>query len=365
MDEVRRFSCYRDGEVITADGKMVRFTCASEDVEKVRDFFATHVRSIERTLTGRIWDLEGRGHGYSRYDIVQHKYAGGGSGYIRVLEIRNPPDGRWGFVIEMFDGWAGTMFTEWDTIEQACVAYEAYWGTRDLQEKLPTLEGFRRQVNCGVLTPWFLAIGNEQLVGDYTFPHDLQDDSVFRFGKRFIVTSFEGVPAIKTCMGTRFIKRMTGSYPQREEVYRLVYWDDGSVWDDRSSSSKRPRPLHGGELWITEALRKFMHILTGKGTELRIDFTNGDRFTGKLNRPKQCTHHLEGRYFVVVRVKGKNTYNEGWVDFKPTVELPNVAQYVAHLAREKGTEIEYLEVKQYQAQQGGKKWPGVFFSPTP
>lgn len=370
MEQLDRFSLYRHGEVRTGIGQMIEFTCPSDVAEQVSEFLRTNVRTINIPTTGRVNVAHGGYGQYTRYDVVQHDYAGGGPGesgewgYIEVLEVKNPPDDRWGIVINERTSHKGGVFTEWETVEKARAAFSKFWGSHRTEEEFPKLSAFKRRVVCGGLTPWFYAIGDEQLIGDYAFPDRLQDDAVYRFGRQFVVFDYDGIPAMKNCMGTRYIKRKRDYHPYDEQQYRLVYWDDGSVWDESNSRGGSPRPVEEGEMWITEAVRQFKQLLAGKSAEFTINFTDGNKFVGKLVRVNHRVPCAEGNYFIVARLKDKKKPMEGWVkNFKPTKDAPDIIQYVTQRCAKRGQEVEHIEVKECETKKGGKKWSGVFFHP--
>lgn len=95
----------------------------------------------------------------TRHQIVQHDYAGGsdesGWGYIEVLEIKDPPYGCCGIVINECMSHKGSVFTEWDTVENARAAFKKSWNPGFTEKIYPTLPGFKRRVVCGELVPWF------------------------------------------------------------------------------------------------------------------------------------------------------------------------------------------------------------------
>jgi hypothetical protein len=223
---------------------------------------------------------------HARYKLKQHNYAAGESGYIEVLEIKNPPDGRCGIIIKEYNNFSGGVFTEWSTVEDACVAFDKFWNSpQTTEEQFPKLSGFRRRVVCGELTPWFYAIGDELLIGDYSLPKGFQDDPFYRFGRKFVVSDRSGFQRVKTCMGTRLIKRDShGYFLNDEQYYRLIYWDDGTVLDQHLACENPPRLLKKGEEWIVEAFQQFQQVLAGQRTEVEIKFTDGDKFVGKLIR---------------------------------------------------------------------------------
>lgn len=367
MEQPDRFSSYQYGEGRTGIGQMVEFTCPPDVAVQVGEFLRTNVRTIDIPTTGRVNVAHGGYGQHTRYDVVQHDYAGGGypgyGGFIEVLEIKNPPDGRWGIVINERTS-KGGVFTEWETLEHARAAFARFWGSDRTEEKFPKLPGFKRRVVCGALTPWFYAIGDEQLIGDYTFPEGLQDDAVYRFGRQFVVFDYDGVPAVKTCMGTRFVKARRREWPYEELNYRLVYWDDGSVWNEGNGRGGSPRPVEEGEMWIVEAVQQFRQLLAGKSTEFTINFTDGNKFVGKLVRANRRIPCVEGNYFLVVRLKGEEKPREGWVnDFKPTQGAPDIVQHIIQRYAQSGQEVECVEIKKCKIKKGGKKWLGAFFNP--
>ncbi len=108
----------------------------------------------------------------SIYNIVQHKYAGGGhsgcGGYIEVLEIKDSPDKKCGIIVHEYLTHIGHTFTEWQTLKDALFAYDKCWGNEDNHNVFPTLTGFIRRVVCRDLTPWFYA--QNYIAGDYVPP---------------------------------------------------------------------------------------------------------------------------------------------------------------------------------------------------
>lgn len=363
MSEQGRFSSYRYGEGRTGIGQLVSFTCPQEEVVRIQQFLADNVRTIRIPTTGQVNVPHGGFGQYTRYDIVQHKYAGGGSGFIEVLEVKDPPDGYWGIVINEFSS-RRSVFTEWETIEDACAAFDKFWCSYNTAKEFPGLKGFKRSVSCGELTPWFYAIGDEKLVGDYAFPEGLQDDPVYRFGRQFVVFDDENIPSVKTCMGTRYVTRKSEFPPYATLQFRRVYWSDGGVWEEGGRRGDPPRPIEEGELWITEAVRQFKQLLAGRTTEVLVKFANGDRFAGKLTRKNHRSPCAEGDYFLIVHVKGAEKPMTGWVsDFKPTPDCPDIIQYVTQSLAKKGKEVERIEIKKTKIKKGGRKWSGVFFAP--
>ncbi len=359
------FASYQYGEGRTGIGQTVQFSCPSGRTEDVRAFLAENVRTIQPPVTHKAGLAHGAYVGYSRYDLQQHEYAGSMHTYIEVLEIKDAPDGRWGIVFYEYNPYEGCSFSEWATVEDARAAFKAFVNhPHAIREKPHQLAGFKRLVRCGPMTPWFYAIGDEELVGDYTFPHGLQDDATYRFGRKFVVCDGEGTPSVRTCMGTRLFKEKDRNYPYAERQYRIIYWNDGSSWRESAGSRHGvPRPIEDGELWIAEAVEQFRELLAGKCTDFFIKFTDGTQFVGKLAEVKRRASCVQGRYLLVVNLKGRQEPLEGWVDFTPTSEAPDVVQFVTQKYAENGREVERIEVKKCEKTQSGKKWAGVFLKP--
>ena len=370
------FGPYVYGEGLTGNGQTVIFTCRPDQCDQVREFLHTNVRTIDIPTTGRVNVAHGSYGKYTRYSVKQHRYSGGGPGengtwgYTEVLEIANPPDGRCGVVVYECNSWKGSAFTEWESVDMANNAFDLSLKLgADEEESSSKQAGFKRRVVCGALTPWFYAIGDEQLIGDYAFPEGLQDDPVFRFGKRFIVYDEEGVPSIKTCMGTRLRVRKQEEPPHKESTYRHVYWHDGSVWDESGSNpwwsnnpNTRPRAVEDGELWITEAVAEFARLLSGKKVEFSINFIGGKKFIGKMAQRRSDVPQVEGDYLLVVHLNKEDKPLTGWVrEFKPTTEHPDIVQFVTRKYAEQGLTVKRIEVKKCKPTKGGKKWSGVFW----
>ncbi len=362
----KKINHFTYGEVRTKNGQLIEFTCPPEEKDKVSQVIVENIRHIHLPTSHRSSTSHGSHGGYSRFKLKQHKYAGGGPseyggwGFIEVLEIKNPPEGRHPFVIYEANSDGENTFYEWETLARAIAAYEKHWSNSDNRESFPKLPGFKRMVSCGLLIPWFYALGDEDLLGDYAFPDGLQDDPVFRFGKQFVCYEND-VPVIKTCMGTRFVEETDRYNNEVQKKYRLVVWHDGSMWNEDQEKRRIPRPLVEGELWITEAMQKFQKFLTGKTDKFEIDFINGQKFIGHLTPKKNPPESPAGNYELAVTFKsGKPA--RGWTtNFVPSPEIPNVIELVKKKTVAKGREVARIEILQSQIEKGGKKWSGVFY----
>lgn len=354
---------YRYGEGRTAIGQLVTFTSVPEESETVAAFLAEHVRSLDLPTTGRVNIEHGSFGMYTRYDIKQRKYAGGGGGYIEVLDIRNPPDDRVGFVVHEYQGRKGSVFYEFDSIERAEAAWEVSWGCGDPDKKLPTCQGFLRRVACGLLTPWFYAVGEQLLQGDFVFPEAFEEDATFQFGRKFVVLDDQNFPSVKSCYGLCTFKSRPqfASHGEPEKSYRLVTWHDGTTWNEYAGG-RRPIPLQDDQLWIHEAIEQFAAFLAGKQTKFTIEFRDGSRFTSNYRPANPKSRSAEGRYQVRVRLPNGKTKTSEAMWFKPTAECPTVEAFTraALDAKEVTRGAEILEVIKITGEYGQRKWTGAF-----
>jgi len=376
-----KWSCCTFGECRTGIGQLVQFECRPGEEKEVKEFFNCHIRKINIPNTKNIGNTQHGSCGrFSRFNIVQHKYAGGGypgcGGYIEVLEIKNPPDHRCNFVVckvhqSSYEN--RSFFTEWKTLAEAINAFEEYWRNSKLEEDPGKLPGFIRLVNCGALTPWFYAMGDEELIDDYAFPEGLQNDPVFRFGTKCLVYEYadyrdKDFPTIKTCMGTRFVEKVDSDYwswsgKKTKRTYRIIYWSDGTYWDENKGGSRRPpHPLRENEIWVIEAIQLFNDLLAGKRRDFEIEFIDGTKFVGKIVPDNSRAHCVEGSYHAKVTFTdgGKK---EGSVDFTPTPKEPTVLERIKQGLAKAGKQIERIEILNRKTAKKGKKWAGVFYAP--
>lgn len=360
-----RFDSYTFSEGKTGIGQLLEITCCREDVEEVKRFLVEKVRTINIPTTKESTVSHGGFSKPTRFNVIQHKYAGSDAecteqGYWEVLEIHNPPDGRCGFVLHTYSTLKGSVFYEFVSLEDVIEA----WGSSHDSEGLKKEKCFIRRVECGYFTPWFYAAGDQFLKGDFVFPDIIdEEDPAFRFGRKFIVEDdFDGFPAVKTCIGSRLIERQVDYYGREKKKYLLVYWDDGTAWNEYAHS-KKPRPLDESELWIQETIDQFREFLAGKQTEITIEFRDGSRFVGKFKSRNGKSHNAGGRYEAQLTLEnGKRV--KGEIDFEPTPEIPTVEKLLHQQAKERGHEIASIDfLAKVRGVRGEKKWAGVYSPP--
>lgn len=116
----------------------------------------------------------------SRFEIVQHHYAGG-PGYVEVLEIKDPPPGKHPIVLchygTVWDGgpWRDNSFQFWEfrTVEAAREAMDIVTGSPHLGpkglERIRQVDGLLHVSDISESAPWFYAEEGEpiQLFGDF------------------------------------------------------------------------------------------------------------------------------------------------------------------------------------------------------
>lgn len=347
----------------TGGGQLIEFSCRPEDVEKVKKFLET-IEVIDIPTTKKVCVGHG-GYGRdTRFNIIQRKYAGGGcgagGGYIEILEIKNPPDGRCGFIVHQYIACKGSIFIEFDNIKNAIAVWNDYSVWAGDLKKLSRYKGFIRLVKCGGLSPWFYAVGDQHLLDDFVFPDVITEDPIYRFGRKFIVRDYNGLTVIKTCMGMHFIKREIAY--NKTKKYRVVYWDDGTIWDEYNTGGQTIRPLDQKELWIQDAVDKFHELLSGKSSKFTINFIDGSKFIGRLKLKDSKSHSAEGRYNVQITLKGGRII-KGEFDFAPTPEIPTVEDNLHKQAKDKGKEIKSID-SVVRILRGNKKWAGVYSVPS-
>lgn len=380
---MKRYQSYTFSEASTGIGQIIRFSCDPDNKVAVKTFIEENIRSLDPPSSAhRVNTSHGTYGRYSRYDMVQHKYAGGnnecgGGGYTEVLEIKNPPDERNHIVIYEYNTYGTSVFSEWNSLDEAIKAWENIWGVcHNWYENEDKPPGFKRLVKCGSLTPWFYAVGDESLHGDYAISAGLEDDPVFWLGRRFVVQKDgTGLSEVRTCMGCRFHEERRGQYPYTSVNWRIVYFDDGTTFRLRADDTieeegkifsdpktrKTARPFHEGEEWIEEAVNKFRLSLSGIKEGFQIKFADGSTFTGKLAKRGKKAPSVEGRYNLKVTYDG-GKIREGWTEFVPTLKYPDIVCRVCESPD--FPNVEKVEIVRVEPKPGGKKWSGVYFTPS-
>jgi hypothetical protein len=191
------------------------------------------------------------GHGgyelLSRYNVKQHRYAGYGypecGGYIEVLAIQDPPENRHPIIIHVNKNGISTFYEITDLL----TALNLYNENMGNLLKGIVSHGVIRKVVCGWFQPWFYAIGNQSLCGDYVFPDNIGiDDPIFRYPNKFIVSSGR-ITEIKTCIALTKTKEK-GICDDREIIQYTAWWTDGTCtsWYGDDSYNK-PKVLTKSE----------------------------------------------------------------------------------------------------------------------
>ena len=108
----------------------------------------------------------------SRFLVVQHKYAGGDDegtyGFIEVLEIKDPPEGKHPIAIVFLGTGHLYQFWEFGSVDEAKEAFEKRtWDLSVLQNQ----PGFIRYVRAvtPLRRPWFYLEEEEEIEGDFAF----------------------------------------------------------------------------------------------------------------------------------------------------------------------------------------------------
>jgi len=197
---------------------------------------------------------------------------------------------------------------------------------------------------------------------DSPFLESPQDDPVYVVGNKFVVYGRDGSLSVRTCMGVRQVDR--SGNPNR-----IVYWDDGSYWEDSAPSKDRhapaaPRPLQENELWITEAITQFQQMLAGQRTDFRLQLGGYGDFVGKFVSNTTSQFTAEGLYTLRLSFEGKDAV-EGRVKFKPTEEYPDIiSRTMGETPKHYDHKLVKVEVLDCNLASRGKRWRGVFYIPA-
>ncbi|MEM9336583.1 MAG: hypothetical protein AAGA35_01885 [Patescibacteria group bacterium] len=358
--------------VVTNRGAPFVIEVKSGKAGLVAKLFARYIVDVNITPAYRTNVEHGCFGQYTRYDIVKHEYAASMVSYVELIEIRDAPEGRNPIVIHYHGSDEGDFFMEWEDLESAQTAFKSRLGFQIYN--LGSHPGHVRTIRLGALQPWFYAVGDQELVGDYAVPLGVQDDPEFRLGEQYVVFE-DGLPRAAVCLGTRFIAkhyqehRSSWSFRRDEtvETFRLVHFSDGYIWDERKASEKTPRPMKAEEAWIAEVVAQFRACLAGERTDVNIQFTDGTAFTGCVKGSRITKHSKAGDYEVRAMISrdGKPAeLKEGWFNgFVPSVEHPDVISFAKAEALKKGSEIKTIEIIGFKPPDGKRRaWSGVFYS---
>jgi len=260
-------------EIKTLGGQLLQVECVSGQEELVKNLFAQlSTIWVEEPSTRRTIVDHGGYSGFTRYNIVQHEYIGGGNasggGYIELLEIKDPPTGRCGTVIHAYVSHGGHRVFEFKSLISAKRAFNPVFD--HVMYGWPEPGGVVREFVSGWLEPWFCAVGDQNLLGDFVFPDVFaEEDDFFRVGRKFVVSE-NGAESIKICMGCLLEKpELFHSYPgEAERKHRIVQWLDGTQWrESYHTSNEIPKPLED----VSPSLAANLKISFGTFGELMPD----------------------------------------------------------------------------------------------
>jgi len=361
--ETGKFSSITCRELRTGGGQLVEIWCAYGEQDKVLAALKD-IKNFEVKIptTKQVKEINDGKYGqYTRYDVTQVKREGS---WLEVLQINDPPDGRCGNILLAWlaSTREGRTFFEFDTIENACAAFDRLkkvFGKKTEGEVLK-MQGCLRTAKCGILKPWFYAVADQALWGDMVFPDTVKEDEIFRFGRKFVVRDYRDTCSIKTCIGVEHSTLKSSS--DRDTEYRRVSWDDGTYADYWEGQRQGwPKPLdESGHLWVQEAMDKFHELLNGVRKNFEIFFRDGSRLVcqwkPKNSKDKTCA----GRYKTSLVLENGEKI-EGEFNFEPTAEIPTAEDSLIKQAADKGVKIkEIFSLAFCRGGISGKKWAGVF-----
>ena len=358
-----KFGCITYREFRTGGGQLVEVWCPPDEADRVLEVLKD-IKNFDIRIpsTKQVKELDGGKHGrYTRYDVTQIKREGS---WLEVLQINDPLDGRCGNILLTWLSSAreDRTFFEFDTIENACEAFirvKKTFGKMTEGQVLKT-PGCLRMVRCLIFEPWFYAVAGQALWEDVVFPNVVEEDNYFRFGRKYVVRDYHGISSIKICVSVEQ-KVHKDYYGEKENQYRLVFWDDGTrseYWE--SDRKKWPGLLNESHLWIQDAMDSFRELISGVRKKFEIPFRDGSKFVGQWKPPKPNDKTCAGYYRASLILESGEKI-EGEFDFEPTSETPTAVDSLAKQAKEKKVKIkEILSLARTRGGSAGKKWAGVF-----
>ncbi|HOX40707.1 MAG TPA: hypothetical protein PK263_00765 [bacterium] len=297
-------------EVTTGDERVFTLECDEDDLPAIKEALG----KVSRLSPASDASMSTLRHGAytrsSRFEIVQHEYAGGGSGgvcgYWEVLEIKNPPDDRHPLVVHWYNTRDGHAFAEIEDLDSAATV-KSRFRDRDWAD----CPGLVRFVSCLWLDPWFLAVGNQELRGDYAIPCGLEDHPLYTLGRRFLVTEreYDGnvTRRVKTCLGAIRISPRPHDGDSARTTY-LVHWSDGSFSEIKEGQISPAVPFTGEIAWIDKVRQSCLDLITNRARQVEVNLTDGTRFVGFLaQQPDNFFGTEPGEYEVVVHFDNGQT----------------------------------------------------------
>ena len=267
-------TAWRGFEARTHDGELMKFWAPANLTPQQRGWVRAAIGLTKGyTLPGthRVNVQHGCYGRYSRYDIEQTKYAGGRAGYIEAIHVRDAVDGRCAHIVYRFNTYGGSVFWEFNDQTSADKAWRKCWGkARGIDEAMREQPGFIREVFCDVMTPWFYAVGNQELVGDWAFPEYQQAHPYFVPGKLYVVKDESGEERVKRCIGSRVTDRQPVHDLRIPADAVTVYWDDGTHfsselgdqwWARAPDQAPLPRALAEAEDDVSRSIGAFRELL--------------------------------------------------------------------------------------------------------
>lgn len=354
--------------VTLASGQAVTITCPIEDLTTITDALAL-VAKIEVTPNAKTTLWHGKSPVYSRFDIEQIYYQEYSWGYVEILNVKDGPDDKPGVILHERLRGGGRTFSYWKTVTNAqYMADQPCWPTSGTTESFQRAVGFISLVKCDGLVPWFLAVGDEQLIGEFTFPKKHFEHPVFRPGQHFVVYDLKNPskprPMVKMCVCCK-MEKVFPQAPDFTEYQTVIYWHDGTRSTEYAMRDLPPIPFDEKDLWLVQAQAGLGNLVVTPNTEIVVSFTDGTAFYGKIRNANHPLLKQAGLYGLTAKVKGQELPEHWQKKFEPSTERPTILDYAVFRLKNKGLDPIWIQVREVTPPNGERRiLGGIYYYPT-
>lgn len=184
------------------------------------------------------------------FTIITHAYAGSTSGYVEVLEIKNPPVSKIPFIVHIYEQ-GKSLFYEFNSVDDAKKYASTFISLSTIGYYDATKKLWKRRIDCHELEPWFYAKQLGSIVYDFVIPETYSiNDKYFTKDASFIIFQDKYVSCKKVLAVCS------------EENTVSIYWNDATHTSISKAGHMEVIPYTHPE-WKGELLRKWWHLING------------------------------------------------------------------------------------------------------